>query len=65
MVVRQGGWCYQGSQDAYRLGYISGQFTYFRADFKVEDFAQSGGVSGADPTCTDLIADFEAKKVGY
>ena len=34
VVVRQGDWCYQGGAGYYRLGYISGTFTYFDRDFR-------------------------------
>jgi hypothetical protein len=42
VVVRQGGWCYQGGADGYRLGYVSGDFTYFEAHFREELFRQVG-----------------------
>ena len=58
VVVRQGGWCYQGGQDFYRLGYVSGHFTYFEADFYAETYAQAGELPPGSWNCDHLVAKF-------
>jgi hypothetical protein len=65
VVVHQGGWCYEGGSDYYRLGYISGDFTYFEADFKVETYAQAGNLPGGSWACDDLRAGFQAMELVY
>ncbi len=45
VVTRQGGWCYQGGDDYFRLGYVSGTFTYFQADYRAQVYAQRGETS--------------------
>lgn len=65
VVVRQGGWCYQGGQDYYRLGYISGKFTYSRADFVVKVHAQAGNLPEGGWFCDELVSKFKAKELNY
>jgi hypothetical protein len=65
VVVRQGGWCYQGGEDYYRLGYVSGQFTYFEADFQTEVYAQAGEPPSASWKCEELVAKFETGELIY
>jgi hypothetical protein len=64
VVVRTGGWCYQSTGGAYRLGYISGDFTYFEQEFKVETYSQAGELL-QDPVCDELRARFQAKEFVY
>lgn len=64
VVVRTGGWCYQSTDSAYRLGYISGVFTYFEQDFKVESYSQLGQLPD-DRDCDELLARFQAKELAY
>ena len=65
VVVRTGGWCYQAGNDFYRLGYISGDFTYFESDFRVETYAQEGNIPIGDWACDGLRARFQAKELTY
>ncbi|MEJ2263040.1 MAG: hypothetical protein P8X95_06315 [Anaerolineales bacterium] len=65
VVVRQGGWCYQGGEDYYRLGYVSGQFTYFEADFQTEIYAQAGEPPLTSWKCEELVAKFETGELIY
>lgn len=65
VIVRTGGWCYQSSGDSYRLGYISGDFTYFERKFRVETYAQSGDVPAATWACDELRARFETMELAY
>jgi hypothetical protein len=65
VVVRLGGWCYQSSGNAYRLGYISGDFGYFDSTFKVETYARDGNVPAEIWACDDLRARFDAKEFVY
>lgn len=65
VVVRTGGWCYQSVGEAYRLGYISGDFTYFAADFKVVTYAQKGSLSSGVWDCDEWLARFQAKELAY
>ena len=65
VVVRTGGWCYQAGDEFYRLGYISGDFTYFDSDFRVETYAQAGDLPSGDWACDELIARFQAGELTY
>jgi hypothetical protein len=65
VVVRQGDWCYQGGAGYYRLGYVSGTFTYFDQDFHAEIHAQAGDLPQATWNCDQLVADFEAGVLNY
>jgi len=66
VVVRQGGWCYQGDHGGYRLGYVSGDFTYFEANFRAETFAQSGDVPAAGAwRCDEMVERLERGDVSY
>ncbi len=65
VVVRQGGWCYQGGEDFYRLGYVSGQFTYFSAQFQTKIYAQAGEPPKGSWSCDQLVAKFEAGELNY
>ncbi|NMC79425.1 MAG: hypothetical protein GYA59_08700 [Chloroflexi bacterium] len=60
VVTRQGGWCYQGGDDYFRLGYVSGTFTYFRADYRAQVYAQRGELPQEPWNCDRLVAQFEA-----
>jgi hypothetical protein len=62
VVVRQGGWCYQGGQAGFRLGYISGNFTYFGAHFRIDTYAQAGEIPIENSECEQLIKLFEDEK---
>ena len=55
VVVRQGDWCYQASVDHYALGYISGDFTYFTSDFRIEQVSNTGLEATEFEDCTTLI----------
>jgi hypothetical protein len=65
VVVRTGGWCYQSTGDAYRLGYISGDFTYFKQDFKIETYTRTGDLPAQPWACDELLARFQAKELTY
>lgn len=65
VVTHQGGWCYQGGEDYYRLGYVSGDFTYFTADFWVKIHAQSGEPPQENWNCELLLARFETGELVY
>jgi hypothetical protein len=65
VVVRLGGWCYQSSGNAYRLGYISGDFAYFDSTFKVETYSRKGNVPAETWACDDLQERFDAKEFVY
>jgi hypothetical protein len=60
IVVRQGDWCYQGGEDFYRLGYVSGQFTYFESDFFAETYAQAGEILPGSWNCDWMVAKYNA-----
>lgn len=65
VVVRQGGWCYQGSDSGYRLGYVSGDFTYSYANFKTETYAQVGEPPQGDWICSQLVKQFRSEEINY
>jgi hypothetical protein len=65
VVVRQGGWCYQGGEDYYRLGFVSGQFTYSSAKFQTEIYAQVGESPQGSWYCDQLVAKFEVGELNY
>ena len=65
VVVRRGSWCYQGGADFYRLGYVSGNFTYFEADFLAETFAQAGAVPAGSWNCDDQVEQFQTSTLSY
>lgn len=65
VVVRTGGWCYQSGEGFYRLGYISGDFTYFDSQFRVETYAQDGDIPIDDWACDEWRARFQAKELTY
>ena len=65
VVVRTGGWCYQSGADYYRLGYISGDFTYFDSDFRVDTYAQAGDIPVGGWACDEWRARFQAKELNY
>ena len=60
VVVRQGGWCYQGGEDYYRLGYVSGNFTYFEADYYVKTYASNGELPQGGWNCDWMVANFNS-----
>ena len=63
VVVHNAGWCYQGGGDHYRLGYVSGNFTYFESDFFAQVFAQAGFLPEEAWACDELVARFENKSL--
>lgn len=65
VVVRQGGWCYQGGADYYRLGYVSGRFTYFKSEFHVQVYAQAGELPEKSWACDELVEKFQAGELAY
>ena len=65
VVVSQGGWCYQGGGDYYRLGYVSGQFTYFTQDFDIEVYAQNGEPPGSGWNCEEILVGIESGELSY
>jgi len=65
VVVRTGGWCYQSGDEFYRLGYISGDFTYFDSDFRVETYAQAGDLPAGSWVCDEWRDRFQAKELSY
>jgi len=62
VVVNQGGWCYQGGEDTYRLGYVSGQFTYFESDFFAETYASAGEIPKGSWNCDQMVAQYNASQ---
>lgn len=64
-VVRQGNWCYLGGAEGYRLGYVSGDFTYFNSNLRQEIYSQAGEMPLAGWSCTELISEFEAGERNY
>jgi len=65
VVVRTGGWCYQSGEEFYRLGYISGDFTYFDSDFRVETYAQAGDLPASGWVCDEWRDRFQAQELSY
>lgn len=65
VIVRVGGWCYQSGQDYYRLGYISGVFTYFNANFQVVTYSQAGDLPLNTWACDGLMERFQAMEFIY
>jgi hypothetical protein len=65
VVVRTGGWCYQSGEGFYRLGYVSGDFTYFEREFKVVTYASAGDLSNKAWVCDELRARLQANELTY
>ena len=66
VVVRLGGWCYSGGDGGYRLGYVSGDFTYFSADFRSEVYSQDGTPpEGEGWQCEEMIQRLSQGDLGY
>jgi hypothetical protein len=65
VVVRIGGWCYQGGGDSYRLGFVSGQFTYFDSQFRTEIAGQAGQPEMGDWPCDELVRRLQAGGLIY
>jgi hypothetical protein len=65
VVVRLGGWCYQGGQDYYRLGYVGGQFSYQQAVFEARVFDQAGNVPSGGWNCDQMVARFKRGGLNY
>jgi hypothetical protein len=65
VVVRRGSWCYQGGADFYRLGYVSGKFTYSKANFLAETFAQAGELPPGSWNCDQQVEQFKAGNLSY
>jgi hypothetical protein len=55
VVVRLGSWCYQGGRNYYRLGYVSGQFTYQQAIFEAHLFTQAGELPDGGWNCDRMV----------
>lgn len=55
LISRMGGWCYQGGADFFRLGYISGTFTYAAADLFIQTHAQAGKIPPGSWECDRLL----------
>lgn len=66
VVVRQGGWCYQGGDGGYRLGYVSGNFTYFDAQFREEVYSTVGELAGGEAwQCDEMVERLQQGDVSY
>jgi hypothetical protein len=65
VVVRLGGWCYQGGQDYYRLGYVSGQFTYQKSTFETHLFKQAGVIPAGSWNCDQMVERFRRGGLVY
>jgi hypothetical protein len=65
VIVRLGGWCYQGGQDYYRLGYVSGQFTYQQAVFEAHIFDQAGNIPASGWNCDQMVDKFARGGLNY
>ena len=65
VVVRLGSWCYQGGQDYYRLGYVSGQFTYTAREFKAQVFSQVGAPAAGGWNCDPMVERFNHGELNY
>ena len=65
VVVRLGDWCYQGGRDYYRLGYVSGQFTYQQAVFQTELFAQAGELPDGGWNCDRMVEKYKGGGLNY
>lgn len=65
VVVRLGSWCYQGGQDYYRLGYVSGQFTYTAQEFKAQVFSQVGAPPAGGWNCDQMLERFNHGGLTY
>jgi hypothetical protein len=65
VVVSQGGWCYQGGEEYYRLGYVSGEFTYFTQDFDIEVYTQIGEPPVSSWNCDEILAGIESGELSY
>ncbi len=65
VVVRQGSWCYQGGLAYYRLGYVSGRFTYAEREFFAETFSQAGELPPGEWNCEAMVARFAAGDLQY
>jgi hypothetical protein len=65
VVVRQEGWCYQSGVGYYRLGYVSGQFTYFEARFHAEVYARVGDLPMERWACDALVEKFNNGSLIY
>jgi hypothetical protein len=65
VVMRLGGWCYQGGQDFYRLGYVSGLFTYQQATFETHLFAKAGELPDGGWNCDRIVDRFKRGGLNY
>jgi hypothetical protein len=65
VIVREGGWCYQGGDDFYRLGSIGGIFTYFEQDFQINVHAQAGDIPGGSWDCDQMLEMFMQGELTY
>jgi hypothetical protein len=65
VVVSRGSWCYQGGEDFYRLGYVSGEFTYFEANFLAKTFAQAGAIPVGSWNCDEQVEQFQTGTLSY
>jgi hypothetical protein len=65
VIVRQGSWCYQGGEAFYRLGYVSGKFTYSHADYQAEIFAQAGELPAGGWNCDKQVEHYRSGELIY
>ena len=65
VIVREGGWCYQGGEKFYRLGSIGGIFTYFEQDFQINVHAQAGEIPGDSWDCDQMLEMFIKGELSY
>jgi hypothetical protein len=65
VIVRQGSWCYQGGEDFYRLGFVSGKFTYSHADYLAETFSQAGELPPGGWNCDEQVEHYKVGGVNY
>ena len=66
VVVRQGGWCYQAGDGGYRLGYMSGDFTYFEAKFRTQVYGQVGEPPAGEVwQCDAMVERLQRGDVSY
>jgi hypothetical protein len=65
VVVRNAGWCYQGGPDYYRLGYVSGEFTYTAASFVAETYSQAGNPPSESWNCDEWVVKLNSGGLNY
>lgn len=65
VIVREGGWCYQGGKDFYRLGSIGGTFTYSQRDFQINLHAQAGNIPSGSWDCDQMLKMIKNGELSY